>query len=110
MTLDGWIRVATLNDVGPGEVVGVKVAGEPVAVANVDGELLAVSDVCTHEYVLLHDGWLEGDLLECPSHGSQFDLRTGKARSLPATKPVAVYEVRVEGDDVYVRPKADVKG
>ncbi len=110
MTLDGWTRVAATDDVGPGVVVGVKVAGEPVALANVDGELLAVSDVCSHEYVLLHDGWVEDDLIECPSHGSQFNLRTGKACSLPATKPVAVYEVQVEGDDVYVRPKTDVKG
>jgi nitrite reductase/ring-hydroxylating ferredoxin subunit len=105
MSLDDWTRVATSNDVGPGEVVGVKVGGEPVALANVDGELFAVSDVCSHEYVLLHDGWLDGDLIECPSHGSQFDLRTGKACCLPATKPLPLYDVRVEGDDVYVRPR-----
>jgi 3-phenylpropionate/trans-cinnamate dioxygenase ferredoxin subunit len=103
----GWTKVATVDDVAPGEVVGVKVDGEPVVLANVDGDLLAASDVCTHEYVLLHDGWLDDELIECPEHGSQFDLRTGKARGLPATQPLPLYEVRVEGDDVFLRARTE---
>jgi 3-phenylpropionate/trans-cinnamate dioxygenase ferredoxin component len=102
---DGWTKVASVKDVPPGEILGAMIGTDPVVLANIDGEILAASDVCTHEYVLLHDGWLEGDLIECPQHGSQFDLRTGKACSLPATQPLPVYEVRVEGDDVYVRPR-----
>jgi 3-phenylpropionate/trans-cinnamate dioxygenase ferredoxin component len=101
----GWARVASADDVAPGELMRVKVGDEPVLLANVGGELLAASDICTHEYVLLHDGWLDEELIECPEHGSQFDLRTGKACGLPATKPLPLYEVRVEGDDVYLRPR-----
>ena len=104
---EGWTRVASAGDLAPGELRGVQVDGEPVVLANVEGDLLAASAVCTHEYVLMHEGWLDGELLECPEHGSQFDLRTGRACGLPATKPLPLYEVRVEGDDVYVRPKGD---
>ena len=107
---DGWTRVASVKDVPAGEPVGVMVGNEPVVLASVDGELLAASDVCTHEYVLMHDGWLEGELIECPQHGSQFDLRTGKPCALPATQPLPLYEVRVEGDDVYVRPRGGPGG
>ncbi len=93
------------DDVKPGRVKQVHVDDEPVCLANVDGEFLAVSDVCSHEYVLLHDGWLEEEDIECPAHGSKFNLRTGAVDNLPATQPIAVYEVKLEGADVFVRPK-----
>jgi 3-phenylpropionate/trans-cinnamate dioxygenase ferredoxin subunit len=102
---DGWVKVATVSDVPAGEPVGVMAGSEPVLLARVDGEILAVSNVCTHEYVLMDEGWLDGDLIECPQHGSQFDLRTGRACGLPATQPLPVYDVRVDGEDIYVRPK-----
>lgn len=97
--------MATLNDVEPGEVIGVDVGGEPVAVCNVDGDLYAVSDICSHEFVLLHDGWLDGEELECPEHGSRFNVVTGKVSGLPATQPIATYEVKVEGEEVFARNK-----
>jgi nitrite reductase/ring-hydroxylating ferredoxin subunit len=98
-----WVQVASVKDVRPGEIIRVEVGGEPVALANADGEFLAISDVCSHEYVELHDGWLEDDEVECPQHGSKFSMRTGAVRGLPATQPVPAYEVKVVGDDVYVR-------
>jgi 3-phenylpropionate/trans-cinnamate dioxygenase ferredoxin component len=98
-----WVRVATLNDVEPGEVIGVEVGSEPVAVCNVDGDLYAVSDVCSHEFVLLHDGWLDGDQLECPEHGSRFNVVTGEVSGLPATQPIETYEVKAEGEEVFAR-------
>lgn len=104
---DEWTRVASVQDVKPGEVIQVTVGDELVVLGNVDGEFLAVSDVCSHEFVLLHDGWLEGDTIECPQHGSKFSMRTGEVRNLPATQPIPVYEVRVEGDDVFLRPKGE---
>lgn len=97
------MRVASVDDVKPGAVVEVEVDDEPVALANTGGEFLATSDICSHEYVLLHDGWLEGEEIECPQHGSKFDMRTGKVLNPPATQPIPVYEVKVEGQDVYVR-------
>jgi 3-phenylpropionate/trans-cinnamate dioxygenase ferredoxin component len=102
---DGWVRVATVGDVPDGEPLGVMAGKEPVMLAKVDGDILAVSNVCTHEYVLMDEGWLDGELIECPQHGSQFDLRTGKACSLPATQPLPVYDVRVDGEDIFVRGK-----
>lgn len=104
---DEWTRAASVQDVKPGEVIQVTVGDELVVLGNVDGEFLAVSDVCSHEFVLLHDGWLEGDTIECPQHGSKFSMRTGEVRNLPATQPIPVYEVRVEGDDVFLRPKGE---
>lgn len=95
--------MADVGDVKPGQVIQVTVGTEPVCLGNVDGEYLAVHDICSHEYVELHEGWLEGDHVECPQHGSQFSMRTGAERGLPATRPVAAYEVKVEGNDVYAR-------
>ncbi|MGH9195177.1 MAG: non-heme iron oxygenase ferredoxin subunit [Acidimicrobiia bacterium] len=103
MSDDNWTRVASASDVKPGNVIMVTLGDDPIALAHVDDELLAIGDVCSHEYVLLHDGFVDGDEIECPEHGSKFSLRTGAVRGLPATQPVAAYEVKVEGDDVFLR-------
>jgi len=100
---EDWVRVASASDVKPGQVTKVMVGKDAVCLGNVAGDLLAIYDICSHEYVELHEGWLEGDEVECPQHGSKFSMRTGAVRGLPATKPVPAYEVKVEGDDVYVR-------
>jgi len=104
-----WVRVAAVDDIKPGEVIQVEVDDEPVVVANTGSEFLATTDICSHEYVLLHDGWLEGETIECPQHGSQFDMRTGEVLNPPATQPIAVYEVKVNGSDVYLRGPMEKK-
>ena len=101
--MSDWVRVATAADLKEGHITSVEVDGEPVCLGNVGGEYLAIHDVCSHEYVELHEGWLEGDEVECPQHGSRFSMRTGAVRGLPATRPVPAYEVKVEGGEVYVR-------
>ena len=98
-----WVRVGAVDDIKPGDVIQVEVDDEPVVVANTGSEFLATTDICSHEYVLLHDGWLEGETIECPQHGSKFDMRTGEVLNPPATQPILVYEVKVDGTDVYVR-------
>jgi len=100
---EGWVRVAAVSDLKPGQIMKVMLGRQPICLGNVDGEFLAIDDICSHEYVELHEGWLEGDEVECPQHGSKFSMRTGAVRLLPATKPVAAFEVKVEGDDVYLR-------
>lgn len=108
MTIQDWTRVASADEVKLGRVKGVAVGDDEVALANVDGDFFAVSDICSHEYVLLHDGWIEGHEIECPEHGSRFDLRSGQVANLPATQPVPKYEVKVEGNDVYIKgPKGN---
>jgi len=100
---DDWVRVGSAGDVKPGQVTRVVVGKDPVCLGNVDGELLAINDICSHEYVELHEGWLEGEEVECPQHGSKFSMRTGAVRGLPAIRPVPAYEVKIEDGDIYVR-------
>ena len=76
--------------------------GEPVAVARAEGEVFAMRDVCSHAEVPLSEGEIYDHTVECWLHGSCFDLRTGQPTGLPATEPVPVYPVKIEGDDVYV--------
>ncbi len=76
--------------------------GEPVCVAKSNGQVHAIYDVCSHAEIALSEGDVDDGKIECWLHGSEFDLATGKPTGLPATRPVPVYAVRVEGDDVLV--------
>ncbi len=94
--------IAKRSDVPPGTAKRVDVDGVEVLLCNVDGELYAVEDVCTHDGGALDQGVLENSTIECPRHGATFDVRTGAALTLPATEPLPTYRVRVEGDDVFI--------
>ena len=98
------IDVAALEDLAPGEPVLVEVEGTPVALVNVDGEVLAVHDVCTHALESLSGGWVEGERIECPRHGAAFSLRTGDALTPPAIKPLPTFAVEVRDGRVLVDP------
>ena len=95
-------RVASLSELADESAVRVEVAGKPVCLARSEGEVFAVSDICSHADVSLSEGDVEDGTVECWLHGSRFDLRTGAPTGLPATKPVATYPVTIEGDDVLV--------
>jgi 3-phenylpropionate/trans-cinnamate dioxygenase ferredoxin subunit len=97
-----FIEVARIGDIPEGEIRPFKVGRHDVAVANVDGVLYAICDICSHAYCALSDGDLEGTEVVCPCHGSTFDLRTGHPLSPPAVDPVARYDVVVDGDVVKV--------
>lgn len=77
--------------------------GERVCIANVEGSYYAIGNVCTHLGGPLNEGILEGYDVECPWHGSKFDVRTGEVTRPPAQKAVAAYEVKVEGNNILVR-------
>jgi len=98
------IRVASISEIPLGEGRHFDVDGEEVVVVNAGAYLYAVGDVCSHEYFHLSDG--EVDLatstIECPKHGSAFDLGSGRPLSLPAVLPVKTYGVKLVGDDVMV--------
>jgi 3-phenylpropionate/trans-cinnamate dioxygenase ferredoxin component len=96
------VRVASLSDLADESAVRVEVGGTPVCLARSQGEVFAVSDICSHADVSLSEGDVDDGTVECWLHGSSFDLRTGKPTGLPATKPVATYPVTLEGDDVLV--------
>jgi glycine betaine catabolism B len=81
----------------------IEVNGEKICVVNVEGKYYAIGNVCTHEGGPLADGTLEGYDVECPWHGSKFDVRTGKMTNPPADTPEPTYEVKVEGNNVLIR-------
>jgi nitrite reductase/ring-hydroxylating ferredoxin subunit len=100
---EGFVAVGKTGDLAPGEMKFVAVDGERVVLANVEGALYALRDMCGHRNAPLSRGKLTGCLIECPLHFAQFDVRTGELVDGPVSTPVPVYEVRVEGDTVYVR-------
>ena len=99
----GWVRAAGNGDVAEGEVIGVAVSGRDIAIYNIDGELFATDDICTHAYARLSDGWLDRNEIECPLHAGRFDIKTGAATSPPCVDPIKTYEVRVAGDEIQVK-------
>ena len=95
-------RACALSDLPAEGALGVEVGGEPVCVVRAGGDVYALRDVCSHEEVPLSEGEVYDHTVECWLHGSCFDLRTGKPTGPPATRPVATYEVKIDGDDVFV--------
>lgn len=97
-----FVKVCKVTDIPEDGVVGVEVEDTPVALVRTGGEIHALHDVCSHAEVRLSEGDVYDHTLECWLHGSCFDVRTGKPTGPPATRPVPVYQVRIDGDDVYV--------
>ena len=98
-----FVAVCALSELSDGEPRKEVVNGTTIAVVLTEGEVYAINDTCSHGQVSLAEGEIEGCLLECWLHGSQFDLRTGQPVSLPATDPVPVYPVKVEDGTVFVQ-------
>ncbi|AKG42258.1 non-heme iron oxygenase ferredoxin subunit [Streptomyces xiamenensis] len=93
-----YVRACVLGDLAEDTPKRVEVGGVPVAVVLTEGEVFAVHDICSHANVSLSEGEVEDCRIECWLHGSSFDLRTGKPSGLPATRPIPVYSVKIEGD------------
>lgn len=97
------VQVAKLNDVEVGRAIAVEVNGKRLALCRPTADqLFAVEDTCSHALASLSEGRLSGYEIECPRHGALFDVRTGEALTLPATKPVKSYPVVVQEDTVFV--------
>ncbi|MGI8458976.1 MAG: non-heme iron oxygenase ferredoxin subunit [Propionibacteriaceae bacterium] len=97
-----FVRACALAELAPNSALAVEIDGSEVAVVCSAGRYYAIADECSHGAVPLSEGDVEDGELECYLHGSRFDLTTGKPTGLPATEAVAVYQVRVEGDDLLV--------
>jgi 3-phenylpropionate/trans-cinnamate dioxygenase ferredoxin subunit len=87
--------IADASEIPPGATYQAVVGETEIAIYNVDGELYATQDTCSHEEASLSGGELFGHQIECPLHGARFDIRTGKALTLPAVYPIKTYPVRV---------------
>jgi 3-phenylpropionate/trans-cinnamate dioxygenase ferredoxin component len=98
------VRVCSVGDVKPGAAKRVDANGRRLCVVHIGDDWYVVGDECSHADYSLSEGdvWEDDREIECPKHGSTFSLTTGDPQTLPATQPVPVYEVRVEGDDVVV--------
>jgi len=109
---EGYEKVANIQDLQEGSLMKVESGGNPVVLSMVNGKVYAIDAVCSHEGGPLEEGTLEGYEVECPWHGSKFDVRTGEVRNPPAETPQSVYEVKVENNDILVRkkPKAEAQG
>ena len=98
-------RVARLSEIpDPGRTV-VEIDDRLVVLFRVSGEVFAIDDVCTHDGGPLGEGELEDHTIACPRHGAKFDIRTGAALTMPATRPTKAHDVKVESGDVFVRIK-----
>ena len=96
------IKIANIEDVQEGSAIAVEVAGEKVALFNVEGTFYAIDDTCTHRGGPLCEGEVEGTEVTCPSHGAKFDLTSGSVSSLPAPDGVASYKVVVEENEIKI--------
>ena len=98
------VKLATLRELPDNSVRAVEYGGQRIAIYRIGDSVYATTDICSHEYAELSDGYLDPDdcTIECPLHGSRFDICTGAVLSLPAYEPIMVYPVQVVGDDVLV--------
>jgi naphthalene 1,2-dioxygenase system ferredoxin subunit len=97
-----WIDIASKDDVPEDDVMGIDINTKSIALYQVDGEIFATDNICTHGNARLCDGFLEGHEIECPLHQGKFDIRNGKAMCAPLTEDIQIYPVKIEGGRVFV--------
>jgi len=109
LSKDDFIKVADAKDNSPSRMKEVEVDGQKIIIANINGKYYAIGSICTHEGGPLADGMLSGYEVECPWHGSKFDLRTGRATNPPANEPEPVYEIKIEDTQILIKKQGDKK-
>jgi 3-phenylpropionate/trans-cinnamate dioxygenase ferredoxin subunit len=97
-----FVPVATTEELGNGQRILVDIGDLSLAVFNIAGAYFAIADLCSHDGGPLAEGEIDGQAIECPRHGGEFDLTTGKATRPPAVEDIPAYPVRVEGDQILV--------
>jgi 3-phenylpropionate/trans-cinnamate dioxygenase ferredoxin subunit len=97
-------RVCGRDDIAIGSARRFEIDGHRIALVRIGDDFYAIGDECSHADFSLSEGevWPDECEIECPKHGSTFSLRTGEPQTLPATRPVPVYAVHVDGDDVKI--------
>jgi nitrite reductase/ring-hydroxylating ferredoxin subunit len=102
MSEEKWVTVAKRAELGEGDMKGTTLNDVEIAVYNIDGTLYATDNLCTHAFAFLTDGWLDGDVIECPLHGGRFEVKTGKGLGPPIPCDIKIYPLRVVGDEIQV--------
>jgi nitrite reductase/ring-hydroxylating ferredoxin subunit len=102
---DAFVKVGQKDEFPLGSLKKVTVGGVDVLVANVDGELYAIANTCTHQGGPLDEGELQGKIVTCPWHGGQFDVATGKVLEPPPRADEPSFEVKIQGIDVLLKKK-----
>ena len=98
-----WHQVASVDDVKPDEPIKVDIGEDEVALYNVDGEIFATANICSHAFASLADGFQEGEQIECPLHDGRFNVKTGKALCPPVEDDLKTYETKVEDGAIFVK-------
>jgi 3-phenylpropionate/trans-cinnamate dioxygenase ferredoxin component len=103
----GFEAVASVSEVAEGAILQrVRSGGDAVCLVRYNGEISALSDICTHQHFSMSLGDILGDgTLQCAWHGARYDCRTGEVKQDPATSPLPVFQVRLEGDKILVGPR-----
>lgn len=99
---ENWVDVTAAEAVPEDDVIGIDIDGKSLALYQVDGEIYATDNICTHGNARLCDGFLEGHEIECPLHQGKFDIRSGKAMCAPLTDDIRTYPVKIDGNRVFV--------
>jgi len=107
-----WVRVAALSDIGIGDMTAFEIGGRSIALYRLEDEsgVFATDNLCTHALAYLTDGWLDGDVIECPLHGGTFNVRSGEGLTPPITCNLTTYPVRVSDGDILVGMPETVAG
>ncbi|MDQ1700337.1 MAG: 3-phenylpropionate/trans-cinnamate dioxygenase ferredoxin component [Frankiaceae bacterium] len=103
--MSGYLFACRVADLADESAIGVELDGVPICLAKSEGEIFAISDICSHADIALSEGEVGEGTVECWLHGSRFDLRSGQPTGLPANRPVPTYPVKIDGDDVLVAVK-----
>lgn len=98
----GFVKAASIKDLETDRKIGVETSGKNIFIANLGGTYYAIGNRCTHMGCMLSDGELKGENVQCPCHGSTFDIKTGKVVKGPAARPEPAFQVKVEGDQILV--------
>lgn len=101
--MENFVKVAAKKKITSGKMKEFNVGNETIVIANIDEAYFAFAGLCTHVGCPLAGGYLKDHTVTCYCHGAQFDITNGKVLAPPAPKPLKIYEVKVEGEDILIK-------
>lgn len=99
--MENWVKIIELSELKNKQSVAMSLSGVTLLLVYANDNIYCVENRCSHEDFPLSDGVIEDGTIECPEHGSKFDLQTGQPSCFPATSPIATYRVKIENGFVY---------